>query len=307
VAVAKACGYVGAGTVEFLWDPATGGAWFLEMNTRIQVEHPITEAITRVDIVAAQLRVAAGEPLGLTQDEVRLTGHAIECRVNAEDPARGFLPTPGPITALRWPGGPGLRVDAGYEAGDRVPEFYDDLLGKLIAWAPDRDQAIARMRAALDDLTVEGVASTTPALARILDADDFRAARHWTTWLEEALDLGGLAPAATVGADPDFEVSAGGRSWPVRLYRHRPRGAAGAAEGGGGLVTSPLAGTLAKVEVAPGQRVDEGQLLAVVEAMKMETPLLAPFSGTVSGVRCALGEPVAAGQVVVEVEPGGPP
>jgi acetyl-CoA/propionyl-CoA carboxylase biotin carboxyl carrier protein len=307
VAVAKACGYVGAGTVEFLWDPASGGAWFLEMNTRIQVEHPITEAVTGVDIVAAQLRVAAGEPLGLTQDEVRMTGHAIECRVNAEDPARGFLPTPGAITALRWPGGPGLRVDAGYETGDRVPEFYDDLLGKLIAWAPDRDRAIARMRAALDDLVVEGVASTAPALARVLDAGDFRAARHWTTWLEEALDLGGLAPAAPADADPDFQVSAGGRSWPVRLYRHRPRGTAGAAEGGGGLVTSPLAGTLAKVEVAPGQRVTEGQLLAVVEAMKMETPLLAPFSGIVGGVRCAVGGPVAAGQVVVEVEPGGPP
>jgi acetyl-CoA/propionyl-CoA carboxylase, biotin carboxylase, biotin carboxyl carrier protein len=306
VAVAKACGYVGAGTVEFLWDPASGGAWFLEMNTRIQVEHPVTEAVTGVDIVAAQLRVAAGEPLGLTQDEVGMTGHAIECRVNAEDPGRGFLPTPGPIAALRWPGGPGLRVDAGYETGDRVPEFYDDLLGKLIAWAPDRDQAIARMRAALDDLAVEGVASTAPALARILDADDFRAARHWTTWLEEALDLGGLAPAAAAEGDPDFQVSVGGRSWPVRLYRHRPRGAAGAAAGGGGLVTSPLAGTLARVEVAPGQRVEEGQLLAVVEAMKMETPLLAPFSGIVGGVRCAVGGPVAAGQVVVEVEPGGP-
>jgi acetyl-CoA/propionyl-CoA carboxylase, biotin carboxylase, biotin carboxyl carrier protein len=306
VAAAKACGYVGAGTVEFLWDPASQSCWFLEMNTRIQVEHPITEAVTGVDIVAAQLRVAAGQPLGLTQDEVRLAGHAIECRINAEDPARGFLPTPGAITTLRWPGGPGLRVDAGYESGDRVPEFYDDLLGKLVAWAPDRDRAIARMRTALDELVVQGVASTAPALARILDADDFRAARHWTTWLEEALDLGGLAPAATAEPDADFQVAAGGRSWPVRLYRHRPRGAAGPAEGGG-QVRSPLAGTLARVEVAAGQRVVEGQLLAVVEAMKMETPLLAPFSGIVVGVTCAVGGPVAAGQVVVEVEPGGPP
>jgi acetyl-CoA/propionyl-CoA carboxylase biotin carboxyl carrier protein len=306
VAVAKACGYVGAGTVEFLWDPASGGAWFLEMNTRIQVEHPITELVTGVDIVAAQLRVAAGEPLGLTQDQVRLAGHAVECRINAEDPARGFLPTPGTITRLRWPGGPGVRVDAGYESGDTVPAFYDDLLGKLVAWAPDRDQAIARLRAALDDLAVEGVASTAPALARVLDAGDFRAGTHWTTWLEEALDLGGIAQAAVPEPDADFQVVIGPHSWPVRLYRHRPRGAAGAAEGGG-LVASPLAGTLVKVEVAAGQRVAEGELLAVVEAMKMETPLLAPFSGKVVGVRCAAGGPVAAGQVVVELEAGGSP
>jgi acetyl-CoA/propionyl-CoA carboxylase, biotin carboxylase, biotin carboxyl carrier protein len=304
VAVAKACGYVGAGTVEFLWDPASSGAWFLEMNTRIQVEHPITEQVTGVDIVAAQLRVAAGEPLGLTQDQVRVRGHAIECRVNAEDPARGFLPTPGTITTLRWPGGPGVRVDAGYETGDTVPAFYDDLLGKLVTWAPDRDRAIARMRAALDDLAVEGVASTVPALARILDAEDFRAASHWTTWLEEALDLGGLAPAATPEPEPDFQVTVGGRSWPVRLYRHRPHGAAGGAERGG-LVASPLAGTLVKVEVAAGQRVAEGQLLAVVEAMKMETPLLAPFSGMVVGVRSQVGRPVAAGQTVVELQAAG--
>jgi acetyl-CoA/propionyl-CoA carboxylase, biotin carboxylase, biotin carboxyl carrier protein len=307
VAVAKACGYVGAGTVEFLWDPQSGGAWFLEMNTRIQVEHPITEEVTGTDIVAAQLRVAAGEPLGLTQDDVAVRGHAIECRVNAEDPASGFLPTPGTITTLRWPGGPGLRVDAGYEAGDTVPAFYDDLLGKLVAWAPDRDRAIARMRAALGQLAVEGVATTAPALERVLGHDDFRGARHWTTWLEEALDLGGLTPAAAPADEADLHVTAGGRTWPVRLYRHRPRGPLGAAAGGGGLVTSPLAGTLAKVNVVAGQRVAEGQLLAVVEAMKMETPLLAPFDGLVVGVTCAVGGPVAAGQVVVEVEADGSP
>jgi acetyl-CoA/propionyl-CoA carboxylase, biotin carboxylase, biotin carboxyl carrier protein len=304
VAVAKACGYVGAGTVEFLWDPASGGAWFLEMNTRIQVEHPITEQVTGVDIVAAQLRVAAGEPLGIAQDEVAVRGHAIECRVNAEDPARGFLPTPGTITALRWPGGPGVRVDAGYERGDTVPEFYDDLLGKLVAWAPDRGLAIARMRAALDELVVEGVATTAPALARVLDHDDFRAAGHWTTWLEEAVDLGGIAPAAAPGPEADFRVTVGGRAWPVRLHRHRPRSPRGGA-GGGGLVASPLAGTLARLEVVAGQRVAEGELLAVVEAMKMETPLLAPFAGTVVGVHCAVGGPVTAGQVVLEMTAGG--
>jgi acetyl-CoA/propionyl-CoA carboxylase, biotin carboxylase, biotin carboxyl carrier protein len=193
-----------------------------------------------------------------------------------------------------------------------VPGFYDDLLGKLIAWAPDRERAIARLRAALDDLAVEGVASTAPALARVLDAEAFRAARHWTTWLEEALDLGGLAPAGPAAAaegEPDFTVTAGGRAWPVRLYRHPPRtvggAAAGAGDGGENQVASPLAGTLARVEVAEGQRVAEGDLLAVVEAMKMETPLLAPFSGTVVGVRCAVGGSVAAGQIVVELQAEG--
>jgi acetyl-CoA/propionyl-CoA carboxylase biotin carboxyl carrier protein len=305
VAVAKACSYVGAGTVEFLWDPESGGAWFLEMNTRIQVEHPITEQVTGVDLVAAQLRVAAGQPLGLAQEDVRVRGHAIECRVNAEDPARGFLPTPGTISALRWPGGPGIRVDAGYVTGDTVPEFYDDLLGKLVAWAPDRDQAIARMRAALGELAVAGVATTVPALARVLDHDDFRAARHWTTWLEEAVDLGGLAPAADQRPAADFEVRVGGRAWPVRLHRHPPR-APEAGAGGQALVVSPLAGTLARVEVVEGQRVAEGELLAVVEAMKMETPVVAPFPATVVGVRCAVGEPLAAGQVVLELQAGPP-
>jgi acetyl-CoA/propionyl-CoA carboxylase, biotin carboxylase, biotin carboxyl carrier protein len=313
VAVAKACGYVGAGTVEFLWDPASGGAWFLEMNTRIQVEHPITEQVTGVDVVAAQLRVAAGEPLGLAQEDVRVAGHAIECRVNAEDPRRGFLPTPGTITALRWPGGPGIRVDAGYQAGDAVPPFYDDLLGKVIAWGRDRDQAIARMLAALADLEVGGVASTKPALARVLEHHDFRAAAHWTTWLEDAVDLAGLAPsdadrdAAAADAAPDLTVTVEGRAWPVRLYRHRPRRAGAPGAGEAGRVASPLAGTLTRVEVAAGQRVDEGQLLAVVEAMKMETPLLAPFPGTVTGVPSAAGAPVAAGQVVVELAPADPP
>jgi acetyl-CoA/propionyl-CoA carboxylase biotin carboxyl carrier protein len=304
VAVAKACGYVGAGTVEFLWDPASGGAWFLEMNTRIQVEHPITEQVTGVDIVAAQLRVAAGEPLGLAQEDVRVAGHAVECRVNAEDPGRGFLPTPGAITALRWPGGPGIRVDAGYQAGDAVSPFYDDLLGKVIAWGRDRDQAIGRMLAALADLEVGGVASTAPALARVLDHHDFRAAAHWTTWLEEAVDLAGLARPATPEAEPaapDFTVTVDGRAWPVRLYRHRPSASTHAADEQA-MVASPLAGTLVRVEVAAGQRVVEGELLAVVEAMKMETPLLAPFAGTVVGVPTTAGASVAAGQVVVELE-----
>jgi acetyl-CoA/propionyl-CoA carboxylase, biotin carboxylase, biotin carboxyl carrier protein len=309
VTVAKACGYTGAGTVELLWDPAGGGAWFLEMNTRLQVEHPITEAVTGIDIVAAQLRIAAGEPLGFGQEQVRFAGHAIECRINAEDPGRGFLPASGAIARLRWPGGPGVRVDAGYQSGDQVSPFYDDLLGKVITWGRDRGEAIERMLAALADLEVDGVPTTTAALARILDHRDFRAGAHWTTWLEETLDLSDLAqPEPAAGgsaagdAGPDFTVTVGGATYPVRLYRHRPSALAGRG-GDGGRVSSPLAGTLSRVEVSPGDRVDAGDLLAVVEAMKMETPLRAPFAGTVVEVPSAAGQPVSAGQTLVVLEP----
>ncbi|HYT26180.1 MAG TPA: biotin carboxylase N-terminal domain-containing protein [Actinomycetota bacterium] len=304
VTVAKACGYVGAGTVEFLWDPPSGGAWFLEMNTRLQVEHPVTEAVTGVDVVRAQLRVAAGEPLGLAQEDVHATGHAIECRVNAEDPGRGFLPSAGPLTRLVWPGGPGVRVDAGYEAGDVVSPFYDDLLGKVIAWGRDRAEATARMAAALAATRVEGVASTVPALERVLASGDFARAAHWTTWLEETVDLGDLA-AAGPGGEPDLTVTVDGTPWPVRLYRHRPSDLAPSGAGAGRVV-SPLAGTLVRVEVAPGQAVAVGQLLAVVEAMKMETPLRAPFAGEVAAVQYAVGDAVSAGQVVVVVVEAGP-
>jgi acetyl-CoA/propionyl-CoA carboxylase, biotin carboxylase, biotin carboxyl carrier protein len=340
VAVSKACGYVGAGTVELLWDPDTGGAWFLEMNTRLQVEHPITEAVTGVDVVAAQFRIAAGEPLGFSQEQVHFDGHAIECRINAEDPSRGFFPGPGTIERLRWPGGPGVRVDAGYVSGDVVSPFYDDLLGKVIVHAHDRSGAIDRMLAAVADLEVEGIPSTARALARILDHPDFREARHWTTWLEERLDLSDLAPSPSravgtpaqqesvaepaggpaavadpvaraepvaVGAsgrEPDFSVSVDGADYPVRLYRHRPSRGSGRAGSGAaaGQVPSPLAGTLTRVEVAVGDRVTEGSMLAVVEAMKMETPVRAPFDGTVAELPSPVGGPVAAGQTIVLLE-----
>jgi acetyl-CoA/propionyl-CoA carboxylase biotin carboxyl carrier protein len=378
VAVAKACGYVGAGTVELLWDPATGAAWFLEMNTRLQVEHPITEVVTGVDIVAAQLRIAAGQPLDFGQEQIRFAGHAIECRINAEDPTRGFMPSPGTIGRLRWPGGPGVRVDAGYESGDTVSPFYDDLLGKVITWGRDRDEAIQRMLAALGDLAVDAVPTTAPALSRVLAHADFHAAAHWTTWLEEAVDLEGIAAAEAAGpggagtvagaaASPgapraaaggaggtggaevaaggaggtggpraaagsaggtggpgrvgvpaaaarvagaeaaavDFTVTVEGAVYPVRLYRHR-RGLGTGVESRPAeqRVASPLAGTLTRVEVAVGDRVEEGALLAVVEAMKMETPVRAPFAGTVTEVPFMAGGPVAAGQTIVLLEAG---
>jgi acetyl-CoA carboxylase biotin carboxylase subunit len=185
VRVAKAAGYRNAGTVEFLLDPR-GDFYFMEMNTRIQVEHPVTETVTGLDLVKAQLRIAAGEPLRLTQADVRFSGHSLECRINAEDPER-FLPAPGLLTGLRLPGGPGVRVDTHVYAGYRVPSFYDSLLAKVIVHAPTRDESIACMRRALEEMRVEGVKTTIPVHQRILRHPDFLAGRTSTQFLARLL------------------------------------------------------------------------------------------------------------------------
>jgi acetyl-CoA carboxylase, biotin carboxylase subunit len=186
VAAARAVGYEGAGTVEFLVD-SSDAFYFLEMNTRIQVEHPITEAITGIDLVKAQLQIAAGEPLAFTQDQIARRGHAIEVRVYAEDPERGFLPSPGKITAWRPPGGFGVRIDAGVEAGDEVTIHYDALLAKLVAWGRDRPEAIDRLRAALDEFALEGVKSTLPFHRRVVRHPVFLEGRYDTSFVEAHL------------------------------------------------------------------------------------------------------------------------
>ncbi|ABD12284.1 hypothetical protein ThrDRAFT_04378 [Frankia casuarinae] len=175
-------GYVGAGTVEFLVDPA-GAYYFMEVNCRLQVEHPVTEMVTGIDLVAEQFRIAAGEKLDLTQDAVVPRGVAIECRVNAEDPVRGFAPAPGTLTECHFPGGPFVRVDSHAHPGYRIPTRYDSLLAKVVAWAPDRDGAVRRMRSALSELRIEGpgVATTVPFLLRVLDDSRFRTATHDTS------------------------------------------------------------------------------------------------------------------------------
>jgi acetyl-CoA carboxylase biotin carboxylase subunit len=183
VRLARAVGYTSAGTLEFLLD-SSGAFYFIEMNTRIQVEHPVTEMVTGVDLVKEQLRVAAGEPLSVAQEDVRLDGAAIEFRINAEDPERMFLPSPGEITALELPGGPGVRVDTAAYAGWRVPPFYDSLVAKLIVWGRDRDEAMARGRRALTELRVDGIKTTAPFHLELLDDPDVRAGRYDVAWLE---------------------------------------------------------------------------------------------------------------------------
>ncbi|WP_219825272.1 acetyl-CoA carboxylase biotin carboxylase subunit [Nonomuraea typhae] len=193
VAGARHVGYTGAGTMEFLVD-AAGNATFMEINARIQVEHPVTELLTGVDLVAEQIRVAAGEPLSLSQEQVTLTGAAIECRVNAEDPADGFRPTPGRLTVFRPPGGPGVRVDSGFAQGDRVPPDYDSLVAKLVVWAPTREQAIARADRALAEFAVEGpgVATTVPLLRTLLAQPEFATGTHTTGFVTDFLSRDAL-------------------------------------------------------------------------------------------------------------------
>jgi acetyl-CoA/propionyl-CoA carboxylase biotin carboxyl carrier protein len=209
VKVARACDYVGAGTVECLFQD--GEFWYLEMNTRLQVEHCVTELVTSLDLVAEQIRVASGERLSFTQDQIEHHGHAIEVRINAENPAKGFLPSPGTITHLRVPGGPGVRWDGGYEEGDTVSQYYDNLVGKLIVWAPDRERAAKRMLRALDEFVIEGIHTTIPAHKALISHPDFTAGAHSTKWVEDEVDgalfktAGAPAPAAPAAGDGPAE------------------------------------------------------------------------------------------------------
>ena len=228
VAVARSVGYYNAGTVEFLY--ADGEFFFLEMNTRLQVEHPVTEMVTGIDLVAEQIRVASGLPLSFDQSSIERRGHAIECRINAENPAGGrFLPSPGKITKLVVPDGFGVRFDGGYASGDEISQYYDNLIGKLVVWGADRDTARKRMLRALDELVVEGVATTVPADIAILTHQDFIDAQHSTKWVEERLDLSGVAaPTAAppvADGDPDgprvrrdVDVEVNGKRFAVTVW-----------------------------------------------------------------------------------------
>lgn len=322
VAVAKGCDYTNAGTVEFLYED--GGFYYLEMNTRLQVEHPATELITGIDLVEQQLRIASGEQLPFTQDGIEIRGHAIEIRINAEDPAGGaFLPSPGPITALTPPDGFGIRWDTGYEAGDEISQFYDNLVGKLIVWGRDRDVAINRALRAIGEMKVEGIATTIPADIAILEHVDFRANEHSTKWVEEVLDLSAVSAtpaAASTDNEPkikrEVDVEVNGKRFSVAMWvpesgaampaggsaRRRSGGAAGSGASGSGDVTVPMQGTIVKVNVSAGDTVEVGDAIVVLEAMKMENNVTAEKAGTVTEIRVTEGDSVGGGDVVAIIE-----
>ena len=300
VALSKACGYVNAGTVELLVD-TDGSFFFLEVNARLQVEHTVTEEVLGLDLVACQFRIASGEPLGFTQDDVEPRGHAIECRINAEDPARDFLPTPGKLDAFVEPNGLGVRVDAGYATGDEIPEAYDSLLAKVITWGKDRDEARRRMLRSLDEMTVDGIATTIPAHKVLLELDDFVDGTHTTKTVESGV-LDELK-AAPDESDEGNVLLVAGRG--VRLWSPAMAASASAAVHGGigaGEVVAPMQGTILKVLVESGQEVAAGEGIAVLEAMKMETTLAASVAGVVKEVSVTPGDTVAAGAVIAVVE-----
>ncbi len=327
VKAAKAVGYHNAGTVEFIYQE--GEFFFLEMNTRLQVEHPVTEEITGIDLVEWQIRVASGEALPMTQEEViaRRDGAAIEVRINAEDPAAGkFLPSPGPIESLKTPSGFGVRFDTGYESGDEISQYYDNLVGKLIVWGKDRPTAIARTITALEEMEVKGVATTIPADLAILRHSDFADVTHSTKWVEQTLDLSEVSsdPSAerAEDAEPLVErkttVEVNGKRFDVKMWvpetvgvaaapsAKKPRRAAGGGAGGGGgngTITVPMQGTIVKIEVEVGQEVEAGQSLLVLEAMKMENQINSDVSGTVAEIKVSAGDTVGGGDTVMVITP----
>jgi acetyl-CoA/propionyl-CoA carboxylase biotin carboxyl carrier protein len=340
VNLARRVGYVGAGTVEFLVLPGDGietgtqEFFFLEMNTRLQVEHGVTELATGIDIVAAQLRIADGRPLGFGQGDVRLSGHAIQARIAAEDPWEGFRPAPGTVTGLALPLGPGIRDDFGLEAGGRVAPEYDSMFGKVLAHAEDRDAARRRLIGALDELRVEGVPTTAPYLRQVLDSGSFTAGTHDTDSVarEWAPDPATRPTAPDTGAgDADRPVAPADTAHTVRHVRiatdrgpvevavhgrrvhtaatatrssRAPREtgtAAATSHAAAGVPTAPMDATVVAVKVRPGDQLCAGDVVVVLEAMKMEMEIRTEVAGTVGEVLVDAGAAVHAGSALLSV------
>ncbi len=321
---AKAVNYVGAGTIEGMLQD--GEYFFLEMNTRVQVEHCVTEMVTGIDIVKQGIKAAAGLPLDYTQDDVQLRGHAIECRINAESAPMNFAPTPGAIGEYLEPSGPGIRVDSGVGAGGVVSPMYDPMVAKLIVWDVDREQATARMIRALSEYKIEGLTTLIPFHSTIMATSNWAEASTCSELLEDPEWLASTAPAEPVipteqdddeNVEHEYLVEVGGRRVPVKLFA--PPIAAG---GGGGAaasapkkkrekrkssgasgddVLSPLQGNMWKVVVEAGQAVEEGQLLCIIEAMKMENEVKAHKAGTIKELAAKEGEPINAGDLIATI------
>jgi acetyl-CoA/propionyl-CoA carboxylase biotin carboxyl carrier protein len=325
VDAARAVGYRSAGTIEGLLD-REGNYYFLEMNTRIQVEHTVTEMVTGLDLVREQVLIAAGEPLLLRQEDVRLNGHAIECRINAEDPSNGFLPTPGRITTYREPAGPGVRVDSGVTAGSEVSGLYDPLVAKLVVHDVDREHARRRMLRALGEFEIGGVTTLVGFHRALLEHPCFAAGETCYGVVESELlaeRAQQLSHTTTVAAAPGgavrervTKVELDGRRFDVtrlvpeppwaELARRRAERAGRGGHGGGrDAVVSPMQGTVLAIEVAEGDEVTAGQVLCIVEAMKMENEVHAPREGLVRELSVAAGQPVSTGQVICVIAPAG--
>jgi acetyl-CoA/propionyl-CoA carboxylase biotin carboxyl carrier protein len=323
LALGHAAGYQSAGTVEFLF--ADNTFYFLEMNTRIQVEHTVTEEVFGVDLVAEQLRVAMGEPLSVTETPDP-TGHTIEFRINAEDPSRGFIPTPGTLVKYREPSGPGVRVDSGVIQGSTISQYYDNMVAKLIVSGRTRDEAIARGRRALNEFEISGVDTTIPAHLFILENPDFLTGNVSTRLVEDTMDFSGVGRSTAPALPEDEEltersltVEVGGRRFAVTYWaevltapgsgkrvaprRMAPKLAKGSpASGGAGEVTAPMQGTIVKINHKAGDTVHEGEPLAVLEAMKMENEIKSPTTGDIVDIRVKVGDTVSAGQLILIIK-----
>ncbi len=323
---ARAIDYRGAGTVEGLL--VDGEYFFLEMNTRVQVEHCVTEMTTGIDIVKTGIRVAAGEALPFSQEEVVLRGHAIECRINAEDAAQRFMPTPGRIATYREPSGPGVRVDSGVRAGSEISQSYDPMIAKLIVWDSDREAATRRMLRALGEFEITGLTTLIPFHRRLLASEQWARGETCRDLVEDDAWLASTAPAqpvvADVGEPPvtlDYTVEVSGRRFEVRVSgppggpasdgrdltaRPRPKRTQGApatgSAGGGDVLSSPMQGTVLKIAVETGAQVEPGALIAVVEAMKMENEITAHKAGTVTSLPISIGASVATGDTLAVIE-----
>jgi acetyl-CoA/propionyl-CoA carboxylase, biotin carboxylase, biotin carboxyl carrier protein len=322
-AILRLAGYVGAGTCEFLVGQ-DGMVSFLEVNTRLQVEHPVSEEVTGIDLVREMFRIADGEPLGYDDPPAR--GHSIEFRINAEDPGRNFMPAPGTITAWAPPSGPGVRVDAGYAAGMTVPQVFDSLIGKLIVTGASRTQALQRAARALAEFEIGGMPTVLPFHRAVVTDPAFagQPLRVHTRWIETEFDVP-MPPQDTAEAAEPAErdrltVEVGGKRLEVvvpadlAVGRRTPAGPAGAeraragsrsrkkvAAGSGNTLVSPMQGTIIKIAASEGQRVSAGDVIVVLEAMKMEQPLTAHKDGTVTGLSVEVGQTVTAGAAICEL------